>query len=317
MKALLSLLVVFFLSENLWAQDYPARPVRLLVGYGAGGGMDTIARLVAPKLSGALGQPFVVENRPGGAGSVAAEALVASAPDGYTLMVAESGTLALPSINPRVRLDPVRELAPVGGLCVLPMAFVVNPALPAKTMPELIALLKADPGKYSYASPGVGTIQHLAFELFLRSAGVQALHVPYKGASSMMPDLLSGQVPMGVISALAAMGPSKAGRLRTLGVTSRERLPSAPDWPAIAETLPGFDAAPSVFVVAPAATSRAVVGKLSAAIQGALRAKDVQESLAKQGATPTPGTPEALGAQIAAETGRWAKVVRDAGIKTE
>lgn len=299
------------------AQNYPARPVRLLVGYGAGGGMDTIARLVAPRLADSLGQPFVVENRPGGAGSVAAEALVAAAADGYTLMVAESGTLALPAVNPRVRLDPVKELAPVGGLCVLPMAFVVNPSLPAKSTAELIALLRASPGRYSYASPGVGTIQHLAFELFLNTAHASAVHVPYKGASSMMPDLLSGQVPMGVISALAAMGPTKAGRLRTLGVTSRDRLPSAPDWPAIAETLPGFEAAPSVFVVAPAATPRGVIDRLSGAIATALRASEVRESLAKQGAAPAPSTPEQLGAQIAEETRRWARLVKEAGIKTE
>jgi tripartite-type tricarboxylate transporter receptor subunit TctC len=316
MKLFLSLLLVGA-SALGQAQEYPTRAVRMLVGYGAGGGMDTITRLVAPKLSAALGQPFVVENRPGGTGSVAAEALVASAPDGYTLMAAESGTLALPSLNPRVRIDPVKEFAPVGAVCVLPMAFVVNPALPAKTMPELIALLKANPGKYSYASPGVGSIQHLAFELFERAAGVQLLHVPYKGAASMMPDLLSGQVPIGVISSLAAMGPSKAGRLRTVGVTSAQRVPSIPQWPAIAETLPGFSAAPSVFIVAPAATPRAVIGRLNAALQDAVRSKEVEESFARQGATPTPGSADALGVQIADETRRWAGVVREAGIKIE
>ena len=316
MKLLLSLMLVGA-SALAHAQEYPSRPVRVLVGYGAGGGMDTIARLVAPKLSAALGQPFVIENRPGGAGSVAAEALVASAADGYTLMAAESGTLALPSLNPRVRIDPVKEFAPVGAVCVLPMAFVVNPALPTKTMAELIALLKANPGKYSYASPGVGTIQHLAFELFERAAGVKILHVPYKGAASMMPDLLSGQVPIGVISSLAAMGPSKAGRLRTLGVTSPQRVPGIPEWPAIAETLPGFSAAPSVFIVAPAATPRAVIGKLNAALQDAVRSKDVEESFAKQGATPTPSSAETLGTQIADETRRWAGVVREANIKLE
>lgn len=309
--------LMLLVSATGYAQDYPQRPVRVLVGYGAGGGMDAITRLVAPKLSAALGQPFVVENRPGGAGSVAAEALVASAPDGYTLMAGESGTLALPSLNSRVRIDPVKEFAPVGSICVLPMAFVVNPKLPAKTTTELIALLKASPGKYSYASPGVGTIQHLAFELFQRSAGVQALHVPYKGAASMMPDLLSGEVPIGVVSSFAALGPTKAGRLRTLGVTSVQRVPSIPEWPTIAETLPGFNAAPSVFMVAPAATPAAVIARLNAALQAAVRSKDVEESFAKQGATPMPSSAEALGAQIAEETRRWATVVREAGIKTE
>jgi tripartite-type tricarboxylate transporter receptor subunit TctC len=309
--------IAFFLSFEAFSQDYPVRPVRVLVGYSPGGGMDAIARVLAPKLGESLGQQFVVENRPGASGGVAAEALAGSAADGYVLMLAESGTLALPSVNPKVTLDPVRQFAPVGGVCMLPMAFVVNASFPAASTQDLIAALKANPGKYSYASPGVGTLQHLAFELFKRQAGVDAVHVPYKGASSMMPDLISGQVPIGVISALAAMGPTRAGRIRTLAVTSPQRLPSAPDWPAMAETLPGFSAAPNVFLVAPAGTSPAIVSKLNAGVRGALASGDVRASFAKQGATPTPGTPEELRAQIAEEVKRWAAVVKDAGIKLE
>jgi tripartite-type tricarboxylate transporter receptor subunit TctC len=304
-------------SFSVFSQDYPGRAVRMLVGYAPGGGMDTIARVLAPKLSEVLGQQFVIENRPGASGGVAAEALLGSAPDGYILMVAESGTLALPAVNPRVSFDPVKQFAPVGGICMLPMAFVVNPAFPARSTQELITELKAHPGKYSYASPGIGTLQHLAFELFKRSAGVQVVHVPYKGAAAMMPDIMNGQVPVGVISALAAMGPTKAGRIRTLAVTSPQRLPSAPDWPTMAETLPGFSAAPNVFLVAPAGTPSAVVQKLSNAVRAAVTAKEVQENFAKQGATPTPSSPQELGAQIAEETKRWAAVVRDAGIKVE
>ena len=291
--------------------------MRILVGYGAGGGMDTIARIVAPKLAASLGQPFVVENRAGASGGVAAEALVASAPDGHVLMLAESGTLALPAVNPRVKLDPVRQFAPVGGACILPMAFVVSPSFPAKTTQELIEVLKANPGKYPYASPGVGTLQHLAFESFQRAAGVHAQHVPYKGAASMMPDIMSGQVPIGVISSLAALGPTRAGRIRTLAVTSPQRIPSAPDWPTMAETLPGFSAAPSVFLVAPAGTPAPVVQKLAGALRSAVTAADVEENFAKQGATATPSSPAELGAQIAEEVKRWAAVVRDAGIKLE
>ena len=299
------------------AQDYPNRAVRMLVGYAPGGGMDTIARVVAPKLSDALGQPFVVENRPGASGGVAAEALVKSPADGYVLMLAESGTLALPAANPKVTLDPVKQFAPVGGVCTLPMAFVVNPGFPARTVAELVRELKAQPAKYSYASPGVGSLQHLAFELFQRQAGVTALHVPYKGATAMMPDIMSGQVPIGVISALAAMGPTKAGRIRTLAVTSPQRLPTNPEWPAMAETLPGFSAAPSVFLVAPPDTPAPVIQKLSTALRATLGAPEVQENLAKQGATTSPGTPAELGSQIAEETKRWAAVIKDAGIKTE
>jgi tripartite-type tricarboxylate transporter receptor subunit TctC len=314
MKRLL-LLLAFPLAAL--AQDYPNRPVRMLVGYPAGGGMDAIARVVGAKLSESLGQPLVIENRPGASGGVAAEALSASPPDGYVVMLAESGTLALPAVNPKVTFDPVRQFAPVGGVCMLPMAFVVNPALPAKTAQELIALLKASPGKYGYASPGVGTMQHLAFESFRRQAGVEALHVPYKGAAAMMPDIMSGQVPIGVISAAAALGPTRAGKIRTLAVTSPERLPTAPDWPALAETLPGFSAAPNVFLVGPPGIAAPAVSRLSAALGQALAARDLQENFARQGATPTPSSPDALRAQIAEETKRWATVVKEAGIKAE
>jgi tripartite-type tricarboxylate transporter receptor subunit TctC len=304
-------------SSTSFSQDYPARAVRVLVGYPPGGGMDTIARVLAPKLGEALGQQFVIENRPGASGGVAAEALAGSQADGHVLMLAESGTLALPSVNPKVTLDPVRQFAPVGGVCMLPMAFVVTAAFPAASTSELIAVLKADPGKYNYASPGVGTLQHLAFELFKRQAGVNALHVPYKGAAAMMPDIMSGQVPIGVISAIAAAGPTRAGKIRTLAVTSPHRLPSAPDWPAMAETLPGFSAAPSVFFVAPAGTPQAVVLKLNGAIRGALGSREVEENFAKQGATATPSTPEELRAQIVEEVKRWAALVKDAGIRLE
>jgi tripartite-type tricarboxylate transporter receptor subunit TctC len=310
-------LLAVLLAGAVHAQEYPNRPVRMLVGYPPGGGMDTIARIVAPKLADSLGQPIVIENRPGASGGVAAEALVKSPADGYVLMVAESGTLALPAVNPKVTLDPLKQFAPVGGICTLPMAFVANPAFPARTIGELIYALKEKPGHYSYASPGVGSLQHLAFELFQRQAGVKAVHVPYKGASAMMPDIMSGQVPIGVISSLAAMGPTKAGRIRTLGVTTRDRVPTSPEWPAIAETLPGFHAAPAVFLVAPAGTPVAVIQKLAKGMDAALKAPEVLESLAKQGATPTPAGPSELGAQIAEETKRWATVVRDAGIKIE
>jgi tripartite-type tricarboxylate transporter receptor subunit TctC len=311
------LLVLLLFPLGVLAQDYPTRAVRLLVGYPPGGGMDAIGRVLAPKLAEALGQQFVVENRPGASGGVAAEALAGANPDGHVLMLAESGTLALPSVNPKVTFDPARQFAPVGGVCMLPMAFVVNAAFPAASTRELIAVLKASPGKYSYASPGVGTLQHLAFALFQRQAGVDAVHVPYKGAAAMMPDLISGQVPIGVISAIAAAGPTRAGRIRSLAVTSPQRLASAPDVPAMAETLPGFSAAPNVFVVAPAGASSNIVLKLNAAIRGALASREVEENFAKQGATPTPGTPEELRAQILDEVRRWAAVVKDAGIKVE
>lgn len=317
MCRILGIVALCVFSLNALSQEYPNRPVRMLVGYAPGGGMDTIARVLAPKLSETLGQQFVIENRPGASGGVAAETLAGSPPDGYVLMVAESGTLALPAVNPKVSFDPVKQFAPVGGICMLPMAFVVNPAFPANNTRELIAALKADPGKYAYASPGVGSLQHLAFELFKRAAGVNAVHVPYKGASAMMPDIMNGQVPIGVVSALAALGPSKAGRIRSLAVTSPQRLPSAPEWPTMAETLPGFNAAPNVFLVAPAGTPASVVLKLSAATRSAVLSRDMEANFAKQGATPTPADPQQLGVQIAEEVKRWALVVKDAGIRVD
>ena len=193
-------------------------------------------------------------------------------------MVAESGTLALPAVSPKVSLDPVRQFAPVGGIC---------------------------------------TLQHLAFEQFRRAAGVEALHVPYKGAAAMMPDLMGGQVQIAVISALAAQGPSRSGKIRTLAVTSLQRLPNSPELPTMAETLPGFNAAPSVFLVAPAGTPGTVVQRLSSAMRTALASRDVEENFSKQGATAAPGTPQELGTLIAEETRRWAAVVKDAGIKVE
>ena len=296
------------------AQDYPSRPVRFLVGFPPGGGMDTIARVIAPKLQESLGQPFLVENRTGAAGALAADALVKAAPDGYVLLLAESGALVVPAINPKVAYDPVKQFAAIGGVCSLPLALVSSPSFPANNAQELIAVLKANPGKYSYASPGVGTLQHLAFELFMRTAGVQAVHVPYKGATAMMPDLMSGQVPIGIVSALAGVSQAKGGKIRALAVTSAQRLPNAPEIPALAETIPGFEAAPNVFLVAPAGFASE---RLSTAVRRAVASPDVQENFAKQGATPMPADPRELAARIAAETQRWAAVVKDAGIKAE
>jgi tripartite-type tricarboxylate transporter receptor subunit TctC len=313
MKTIIGALLLV-LSLGVSAQDYPNRAVRLLVGFAPGGGMDTIARIIAPKLADSLGQPFLVENRTGAGGALAADALVRAAPDGYVLLLAESGTLIVPAMNPKAAYDPVKQFAAVGGVCALPLALVSSTSFPAANVQELISLLKASPGKYSYASPGVGTLQHLAFELFMRAAGVQAVHVPYKGATAMMPDLMSGQVPIGVVSALAGVSQARGGKIRALAVTSAQRLPNAPEIPALAETIAGFEAAPNVFLVAPAGFSS---DKLSNAVRAAVTSPDVQESFSKQGATPMPAQPAELAARIAAETRRWSAVVKDAGIKAE
>jgi tripartite-type tricarboxylate transporter receptor subunit TctC len=313
--------LVFLAVMILWgsgsAQDYPARPVRLLVGFPPGGAMDTVARVIAPKLQEALGQAFVVENRAGAGGALAADGLVRAAPDGYVLLLAESGALIVPALNPKAAYDPVKQFAAVGGVCSLPLALVTSVAFPVKSAQELIDTLKAHPNHHSYASPGVGTLQHLAFELFLRQAGVQAVHVPYKGASAMMPDLMSGQVHIGVISATVAVAQAKAGKIRVLAVTSAQRLPTAPEVPALAETLAGFEAAPNVFVVAPAGTPPLTIARLSTAVRAAVSSPAVGEAFAKQGATPMAAEPAELAARISAETRRWSAVVKAAGIKAE
>ena len=311
---IISATLLLIWALGVCAQDYPNRPVRVLVGFAPGGGMDTIARIIAPKLADSLGQPFLVENRTGAGGALAADALVRAAPDGYVLLLAESGTLIVPAMNPKAAYDPVKQFAAVGGVCALPLALVSSTSFPAANVQELIGLLKTSPGKYSYASPGVGTLQHLAFELFMRAAGVQAVHVPYKGATAMMPDLMSGQVPIGVVSALAGVSQARGGKIRALAVTSAQRLPNAPQIPALAETIAGFEAAPNVFLVAPAGFSS---DKLSNAVRAAVTSPDVQESFSKQGATPMPAQPAELAARIAAETRRWSAVVKDAGIKAE
>ncbi len=225
--------------------------------------------------------------------------------------------MATRSLNPKVVYDPLRQFAPVAGACSLPLAIVVTPGFPAASVAELIAALKASPGKYSYASPGIGTLQHLAWELFSRQAGVNAVHVPYKGASAMMPDLMSGQVAIGVISTTVAIPQGKTGKIRTLAVTSARRLPNAMDLPALAETLPGFNAAPNVFLVAPVGTPPAAIQRLAAAVRAALSAKDVEDGLVRLGATPLPLSPDELGAQIVREVRQWAAVVKDAGIKLD
>ena len=304
-------------AGSVFSQDYPVRPVRLLVGFPPGGAMDTVARVIAPRLQDSLGQPFVVENRTGAGGALAADGLVRAAPDGYVLLLAESGTLIVPALNPKVSYDPVKQFAAVGSVCSLPLALVTSTAFPVSSTQDLIDALKSRAGRHAYASPGVGTLQHLAFELFMRQAGVNAVHVPYKGASAMMPDLMSGQVHIGIISAAVALAQAKAGRIRVLAVTSAQRMPSAPEVPTLAETLPGFEAAPNVFVVAPAATPPLTIAKLSTAVRAAVSSRAVDEALAKQGATPMSGEPAELAARISAETRRWAAAIKDAGIKPE
>ena len=315
MKMVAWLLGALLVAGAADGQPYPNRPVRLLVGYPAGGGADALARLTATHLGEALGQQFVVENRAGAGGTLAADAVAKAAADGYTLLFGETGLLIAPAVYASLPFDPVKSFAAVGAVCALPLVVVANTAVPVKTAAELIALLKANPGKYSYGSPGFGTVHHLAMELFRIQAGVDFVHVPYKGAALIIPDLVSGQIPLAILSAPAALAQVKAGKLRAIALTSPVKLAGAPDWPALADTLAGFDASPRLFVLAPAGTPAAVIARLDAAIKGMLAKPAVLETLAAQGATPSPAGADELAAFIAAEVRKWGVIARQSGAK--
>jgi tripartite-type tricarboxylate transporter receptor subunit TctC len=311
---LLALLVAS--SQPGQAQQYPAKPLRMLVGYSAGGGADALARLIAAKMADGLGQQVLVENRPGAGATIAAAALASSPPDGYTIFFADTALLIAPAIYQKLSFDPVKSFAPVSGACTTPLVIAVNNEVKAASVAELISTLKANPGRLSYGSPGIGTVHHLAMETFKRQAGVDIVHVPYKGASAIIPDVISGQLQIGIISAPPALAQAKAGRLRPIALTSPVRVAGA-DWPALADTLPGFDASPRLFVLAPAGTPAGVVTKLNETLKTALASKDLLDAFSAQGAFADWSTPQALGILMAQESLRWAQVARDAGIKAE
>jgi tripartite-type tricarboxylate transporter receptor subunit TctC len=310
-------LVLAAAAACLQAQPYPSKPIRLLVGYPPGGGMDAIARVFAQKISEDLGQQMVVENRAGASGAIAADAAAKSPPDGYSLYLGESGYLILSTISPNLSTDPVKSFVPVAPVGSLPLVFAVPADFPAQNVRDLIAILKASPGKYSYGSPGVGTVHHIAFELFKRGAGLDVVHVPYKGGTPIIPDLITGRIAVGVLSSSLAAGPAKSGKVRPIALTSPQRVSFAPDWPPLAETLPGFDASPTIFLLAPAGTPAAVVARLNEAARKNLALAEVQQGFANQGATPTSGSSEELRAQISAELKRWSAIAKEAGLRVE
>jgi tripartite-type tricarboxylate transporter receptor subunit TctC len=299
------------------AQPYPSRPIRMFVGYAAGGGADALARLTATQIGETLGQSVVVENRPGAGGTVAADALAKAPADGYTLYFADTAVLIAPSVYPSVPYDPVKSFAPVAAVATLPLVVVTNPQVPARNAAELIALLKANPGKYSYGSPGIGTVHHLAMELFRKQGGFDYVHVPYKGATAFIPDLVSGQLPVGILSAPPALAQVKAGKVRAIAVTSPVKVAGASEWPALADTLPGFDASPALFVVAPAGTPAPVVSKIESSVKTMLAKPAVLESLAGQGAIPMHANADELGRFIASEVRKWSTIAKESGAKAQ
>ncbi len=308
---------VAFVDAAVADGAYPDRPIRLLVGYPAGGGVDAVARLLAPRLEAELGQPIVIENRTGASGSIAAGFVVKAAPDGYTLFVGESATLIAPYLNLPLPFDPVKSFAPVAGLFRLPLVVIAGNDFKAADPREMIAALKAAPGKYSYGSPGIGTVQHLAFESLKASTGTSAVHVPYRGAAQIIPGVMGAQVALGVVTAGSVAPQIRAGNVHAIAMMSGDKLPGLDGIPSFADTVPGFDAAPRIFLLAPAKTPDAVVQRLVAATRKAMASPDLVTMAAQQGAVPAFLPPAALGARLADESKAWATVIHDQKIVVE
>jgi len=298
------------------AQTYPARTVRVIVPAAPGGPSDVIGRILAQKLSETWGQQFVVENMPAGAGNVAVGMVAKAPPDGYTILTPTSAVLINPSLYAKLSYDTVKDFAAVTNAAASPHVLTVNPALPANTVKELIALVKANPGKYSYASPGTGTTGQLAGELFRLSLGLDLVHVPFNGAAPGVTATIGGHTPIMFGALPGAASSIKDGRLRALAVTSGKRAPEFPDVPTLAEAgVPDQESEFIQAVLVPAGTPKEIVDKLYREIARIVALPDVKERLLAIGYTPVANTPEEFAAQIKADVARWAKVIRDAGIK--
>jgi tripartite-type tricarboxylate transporter receptor subunit TctC len=320
MPRLLAALTLSVLALHASAQAYPARPVRVLVGFAPGGPNDIIARGYGARLAEAFGQPFVVENRTGAAGNLAAEAVARAAPDGFTLMLGSTGTNAVnPALYAGLPFDPVRDLAPVSIVATSPSALAVHPGVAARSVQELIALARAQPGKLTYASAGSGSSQHLSAELFKQAVGVDIVHVPYKGAAPGITDLLAGQVDMSFAPVANVVPYAKTGKLRLLGVTSAARSSFTPDTPTIAESgVPGFEVVTWYAMFATAGTPPAIVERLNAGLRKISQNPQLREQLANLGIDATASaSPAEARAYRDAEVEKWGKLVRALGVKAE
>ena len=297
------------------AQAWPSKPVRIVVPFAAGGATDVVARLLAQKLADSWGQSVVVENRAGAGGNIGAEAVAKSPADGYTLLMTSGSIVtANPYMYKGLAYDPVNDLVAITNVATGPQVIAVNPAVEAKDLKSFIEYAKANPKKVNFGSAGVGTQTHLAAENFAHSAGVDITHVPYKGESAAMTDLMGGQIQMATPNLGAAINLIRDGKLRALAVTSRERSPQLPDVPAAAEVLPGFENAGWFGLVAPAGTPREIVDKIQRDSAKVLLADDFKATLAKQGMAPVGNTPAEFAAAIREEGARWAKVIKERGL---
>jgi tripartite-type tricarboxylate transporter receptor subunit TctC len=297
------------------AKAYPNKPIRLIVPFVAGAGTDITARAIGVKLAERWGHQVVVDNRPGAAGTIGVEITAQATPDGYTICLISASHSVNAATNPKLPYDLTRDLHAVSQATSLFYVVYVNPAVPAKSVKELIALAKANPGKLNYGSSGTGGLQHFAGELFSYLAGVKLVHIPYKGGAAVIADVLAGQIQMGFGTLLSTRAHMKAGRLRLLAVSTRERSPSAPELPTVAESgVPGYEVDQWYGVITSAKVSPAIVNKLAAAVAEAVKSPDVAQRFSAEGSTPVGSSPEQFGAHIKSEIAKWRKLVKDAGL---
>ena len=298
-------------------QTYPGKPIRLIVPFAPGGGNDLLARIVGQKFQESWGQPVLVENKPGAGGNIGADFVAKSTPDGHTLLLGTNTLTMNPSIFRQMPFDTEHDFAPVAMLATTPLMVLVNPTLPVKSVPELIAYAKTHPGALSYATPGIGTPHHLGTELFKTMSGTFMVHIAYRGSALALTDLASGQVQVMWATVNVALPLVKAGKLRGLAVAEARRLPSLPDMPVVAEALPGYEVSAWYAVFAPAATPGEIVQQLSVELQRIYHLPDVKERLLPLGYEITTGSPEQLRSVMRSDLKKWAKVVKDAGIRPE
>ena len=318
-KLLCAAVVLGLSASTAQAQNYPARPITLVIPFAPGGSTSIVGRGVAEKMGELLGEKIIIDNRAGAGGTVGTRAVAKADPDGYTLVLGYTGTLAIgPSLYKNVGYDPRKDFAPIGMIGNAPNSLVVNPSFPAKTLAELIAYAKANPGKVNFGSAGAGTASHITGEYFARSAGITLVHIPYKGTGPVLTDLLGGHIPMAVAPIPASHSNVAAGKLRALAVTSTTRSSLLPDVPTVAESgIAGFDASLYYGLAAPAGTPRPIIDKLNKALRDALASDEVKRQLGNDGTEITPGTPEDYGAFIDKDEKKWAQLVKASGVEPE
>jgi tripartite-type tricarboxylate transporter receptor subunit TctC len=321
MPVLAALVLAAFTPDAALAQAsaYPAKPIRFVVPFPPGGGTDILSRALAQKLSESFGQQVIIDNRPGAGGNIGADIAAKAAPDGYTLVMGQTSNLAInPTLFAKMPYDAVKDFAPITLVTEAPLVVVVPQASSIRSIRDLIAQAREKPGTINFASPGNGTVGHLVGEMFKRQAGIDMVHVPYKGAAAALTDLLGGQVSVYFASGPVAAGQLKGGRIRAIGVTSLKRSPTMPEVPTVAESgLPGFDAASWYGVLAPAGTPKEIVARLHAEMVRAMQSPDLKERMTAEGGEPIGSTPAEFAAFIRSETVKWARVIKEAGAKVD